>query len=508
MAASKPTGLHYALIIFVMLTLIFGVIAFMNGRTISDNAAAVEKAKKEAADTKTDNQKLVQQIDALKKIIGHSFDKVVDPADAKSANTVSGAALADIAAAAAADGAPQASMSAAIRKLIEDNRKLAGERNSARQELDKEHATLLALQSEYQKRVDEQNKARAEAESTLQNRIQTADEVVKQKDTTIAELESKKKDVEESLDKEITQHNKDSKESQVRITNLNAVNNDLQKELQNTKKDSFEIPTGKIRSVDNDVQTVWINLGSADGLPLKTTFSVYTKSSSGTARGPEDIKGAIEVTQIIGPHLASARILKDDIYNPISPDDPIYTPLWYFGRKRAFSIVGKIDLDGDGRSDRELFHEMVNAAGATIDNEVDDDGNLKGDGISMNTKFLVIADVPSDPPGTSEESEERKNWKKIKENQKKLADEARERGVRVVTFNDFLNYLGYKPTHRIYHPGIENKGTGLRGGSVSKRTDGTSTDKVDSKNTYGMPDRRVRPRDIQIEVPGGRKFPK
>ena len=48
-----------------------------------------------------------------------------------------------------------------------------------------------------------------------------------------------------------------------------------------------EVPTGYIRYVDSTNRLVYINLGSADKLPLRTTFAVYAKSNSGVGRGKE-----------------------------------------------------------------------------------------------------------------------------------------------------------------------------------------------------------------------------
>jgi hypothetical protein len=501
MAASKPTGVHYALIIFVMLTLTFGVMAFMFSKQTNELKSLREQAETKARDLTTANTTLDQQLQALKTLVGHNFETVVNASNPGDTNTVSGAVAADLQ---LAGDPPQTTLSGAIHAMAARINDLTADRDKRKAELDETNRALLALQNENQKRIEEEVKARNNSETVLQNRIQTIDDEIKVKDDLIATLEKDKLNLESQLDTEIATRATEVRDREKTISNLKGVASDLQTELDKTRQISFEVSDGLIVSVDNLTRTAYVNLGKADGLPLRTSFSVYTKANRGVARGKDDIKGAIEITQHIGPHLSVARILDDDIYNPIAPGDPIYTPMWHIGQKSAFSIVGAIDLDGDGQSDRELFREIVKASGAQIDNEVDDEGNLKGDGITIKTRFLIIADVPSDPPSSPMK---RKIFDQIKQQQLNLTNQARERGIRVVTLDNFLNFIGYRPTHFIYKPGVERKGGVLKSGSVSKRADGIDTGKLGTSGTQlqGM-DRRDKPNVREQPVPGQRTF--
>lgn len=501
MAASKPTGVHYALIIFVMLTLTFGVMAFMFGRQLSDNTALRDQAENKTRELESARSKLDEQLTALKNLVGHNYADVVNPSDPSGANTVSGAIKGDLALA----GEPaQTTLSGAIHTMAEKIRQLTSERDARKRELDTTNASLLALQNEFQKKVDEESQARSSAESTLQDKIKTTEDDLKVKETLISDLEKSKSELEALYDAEQAAHASDVRDREKSVQNYKAVAADLQQELDKTRQVSFEAADGKIVSVDNLTRTAYINLGKSDGLPLRTSFSVYTKANQGVARGKDDIKGAIEVIQILGPHLSVVRILDDNIYNPIAPGDPVFTPLWHVGQKISFSIVGGIDLDGDGQSDRDLFHELVKASGAVIDNEVDEDGNLRGDGISINTRFLIIGDIPVEPPSSPSKLA---MYNKLKQNQLLLSNQAAERGVRVVTLDNFLNYIGYRPTYSIYKPGSHRKQGELRGGAVSKRADGTTVRGTSDAEAQlkGM-DRRDRPNVPQQQVPGQRTF--
>jgi hypothetical protein len=142
--------------------------------------------------------------------------------------------------------------------------------------------------------------------------------------------------------------------------------------------------------------------------------------------------------------------------------DPIYSPLWSAGHDEAFSVIGLVDLDGDGKDDRDVFNEVVTTAGATIDNDVDPKGVLRVNGkipddgkprLSERTKFLVIAKIPE--VADTSDVDDIAAILKINEYRKALENAARERGVRIVSLGDFLNYIGYKSQRRLFVPGSD-----------------------------------------------------
>ena len=58
-------------------------------------------------------------------------------------------------------------------------------------------------------------------------------------------------------------------------------------------------------------------------------------------------------------------------FGTIASEDPIDIPFRNIGLRGKISVIGKIDLDQDGRADRERYHQMMATAGYIIDNEVD-----------------------------------------------------------------------------------------------------------------------------------------
>jgi hypothetical protein len=328
---------------------------------------------------------------------------------------------------------------------------LTKEKNNLQAQLNDSQADRLGLEKIMQGRVDDYVKKFDEQKDRADKAVTDLDEGLKTKQQTIEELNKRLNDERlqheterDRLTKEVEKHKKD-------LAALTAANNKLQDELQNVVQYSFEVPDGEVRWVDHASNLVWINLGDADGLPKKTSFSVYTKAHHGVARGNEDVKGAIEVTRSLGPHLSEARILRPDNHRPISVGDPIYSPLWSAGKIEYFALLGKIDFDGDGRDDRARLHELIDAAGAKIESEVDDMGILKGPGVTVRTRFLVVGDIP-DPLKVELRPEEVDASNKMMELHKELTSQARQQGVRVVSMNDFLNYIGYTSTRRMWAP--------------------------------------------------------
>lgn len=74
---------------------------------------------------------------------------------------------------------------------------------------------------------------------------------------------------------------------------------------------------GEVVWVDASRKTIWINLGQADGLKPRTKFQAMQKQDD------EVVKGQIEVTRLLAPHLAEARIQTEEKNDPIAKGDLI-----------------------------------------------------------------------------------------------------------------------------------------------------------------------------------------
>jgi hypothetical protein len=257
----------------------------------------------------------------------------------------------------------------------------------------------------------------------------------------------------EKLDEEMSAKVDDLKNQ---ISKLTETNERLTNQIYELTDQSFDIPDGEIVSVNYDTRTVFIDLGSEDKLKPGTTFSVYQKNLATVGGRTSDIKATIEVIRIVNEHTAEAKITSEGDYpgdysRPIARGDAIYSPLWRSGVQEVFALVGKFDLDGDKTDDRNILINMIRNAGGAVEAQVTPDGERAGGEIDSRFKFLVLGDIgdPSEEP----DEQERAKIQKMHSHTNDLKKEAQQSGVRTVTKNDFLSYMGYKPQRRLWRPG-------------------------------------------------------
>jgi hypothetical protein len=246
---------------------------------------------------------------------------------------------------------------------------------------------------------------------------------------------------------------------------------------------SFEVADGLVQRVDNSSKLVWINLGSDDFLKPRMTFSVYSKENQGVGRGAEDVKGKIEVTRILGPHIAEARIAEEDLFRPMVANDLLYTPLWSPGLVEKVAFVGLIDLDGDGKSDWDEMLQLLALAGASVDTFVDESGKRLPDGskITVQTKFLVRGFIP-EPDTVAANDKER--VLEIRKHEAEMVKEARINGVRTIKLNDFLAFIGFESKRRVFRPG-QDRPFNLRSGATSASANEVPIDRSSTGNVSG-----------------------
>ncbi len=469
MAASKPTAVHFSLVFFVMTTLILALVCYLTGKQYADEFAKRKEKEDAASALQTALNNEVSNVAALKDRMGYQDQEVVGDQ-----NSVNASLIKDL----TNYGREQTQPSPA-------NPTVAGTLAAMRQALNDANAQIAGLQTDLKdaesrltqettmhgNRADELKTSADTSEADLQKNLTQKAEELAGKDTEIDKWRDQYRN--ELVEKERMSDELDRvrKDLTGKIADLENVVDFMRDRVNKLENVSFEKSDGEIVSVNNTTRTVWINLGTQHNLRNQVSFSVYLKDHRGVARGVEDIKAKIEVTKIMGPRLAEARILNEDISRPIQAGDPVYSPLWTAGVKENFSFVGIIDLDGDGVSDRELLHDLIANAGAQIELEVDDKGIRIPENamLSIDSKFLVVGNI-QDPTEFSGFDTKQLEVKKVNEENKALEDEARRKGVKIVRLADFLSYIGYQPANRLYISGETRKNT-LKSGSRSTATD-------------------------------------
>jgi len=163
-------------------------------------------------------------------------------------------------------------------------------------------------------------------------------------------------------------------------------------ELTKLRSDNFETTQGLISYVVRDGNVVNINLGSSEALRPGVTFGVIDGEE--TRLQDAKVKATIQVTKILGPHRAEARVVaRPEFKYPIIAGDKIYSPFWSPGRRVKIALAWNIHLDDDAQSDTEAIASMVSAAGAEVAATIQSDGST--DGIfDSSVRFLVVGDAP------------------------------------------------------------------------------------------------------------------
>ena len=116
-----------------------------------------------------------------------------------------------------------------------------------------------------------------------------------------------------------------------KYADLRKAHDDLQKQLAELLRQNFTEAQGRVRSVSLSLRKAWIDLGSADAVRRFLGFNVYPATASNLNRSTQ--KGRIEVTNVVGDHLAEADIVEDKLADPMMPGDKIHSPVLRVGQR-------------------------------------------------------------------------------------------------------------------------------------------------------------------------------
>lgn len=475
-SGSKTTAVHFTLIFFVMLSVILGVVSYMYFDEDKALRAESSQAKADRDTSKSAFNKKQKDLDDLKKTIGYEQKEI-----GNESNPADGTVRKAIAETQGKYGksTEKLTLAQAFVKLSQNLDSVIKERDSSFAQLGGAKTQMVTLRRQYDISVQREMAAKQKAEEDLARVQLSKDEAIRTMRKEVDEANAENSKLRYEKNQMADEHDKLMAQANERIDRLKSTNNRLLEIIEKTRKNTPDPADGLIRLVDNVNRLVWINLGEADNLPKRLTLSVYSKNSGGVGQGTHDIKASIEVTRTLGPHLAECKIREDDILRPITKGDLVYTPAWSSGVKERFSFVGLIDLDGDKKYelDRKQLQHIIADANAEIGGQVDNQGVFEGKNIDVNTKFLVVGHIPS--PTDFPEVEKQNQAKEIQRNLKKMREQARERGVRVISLKDFLAYMGHVPSRRLWLPG-EDVPWQLKSGAHSTGVNQTIGNRVSS----------------------------
>lgn len=433
--ARENQGLQIALIVFVILTILFGVTAFLF-HSSSTKAEAKAKSNGEAAQ-KAENglREMTKDVEELKKLMGFAETDNMDRIRELSTGD----------------------MTKYASTYPEETRNYRGTLERMFESL-REKNQLLDTELETVKKLKADNEAR---DGVVQKRIDTfaanAQQAEKDKQDELSKFNADRERMKSDADKLAEDLQASRKDKDTAVASQQVKIDDFDKKLKE-KKSQLDVAVGTIREITNKdpksfdgeirwinqaAKTVWVNLGRADSLLSQTTFSIYPADAGDVSEN--SVKGSIEITQILGNHLAEGRILDDNLTDPIMPGDKINSPVWNPSEKLRFAIAGVIDMDGDGRDDTKKLYSIIEMNGGAVDAKLDEKGKRQGD-MGINTRYLILG---AEPEGKTAD---------MLEDYGKMQGRAKELGVELISLDKLLNLMGWKKETNVLQYGGGAKG--------------------------------------------------
>jgi hypothetical protein len=209
------------------------------------------------------------------------------------------------------------------------------------------------------------------------------------------------------------------------------------------KEDVMDVPDGRITFVDYNRGEVQTDITRAQGARERLQLAVFDRNSPGGLPSDKP-KGLIELIRVTDSGSIGRIIRTNKPSDPIKYNDLLYSAAWSPNRPERFALIGKIDIDRDGRDDREDLKRMIQAAGGVIDYDLPPPGAGKETGkLTGQTSWYVIdkREPFRGPQGRT--SDAYANDKAYLDRQSEALQQAHLNGVRPIALERLLAQLGY-----------------------------------------------------------------
>ena len=259
-----------------------------------------------------------------------------------------------------------------------------------------------------------------------------------------------------------------------------------------TGKALWDNPVGKVTRVDLELRQVYVNVGTAHGAKPELTFNIFGANAQG--RAENRLKGSIEIVKVLDANTSVARItsLYDvegleilmnlqtrgrvlrESESPIREGDLLFNLFW--GTRVA--VAGYVGITGEPSDNpaeqmkqMEDLMYLLKRNGIQVDAYVDlRDGQIQGN-ITSKTRYLIrgddlrafAAEKPPAPKMVEDDKDKEKEPAKDKEKEPAkegganidrnaqinassllLRNDARERGLLMVSAENFAVLIGYR----------------------------------------------------------------
>ncbi|MCL2304781.1 MAG: hypothetical protein FWC43_05500 [Planctomycetaceae bacterium] len=448
-------GTIIVMIVFILLSVLLMVLCWVFYSQSKDTYLLLEAAKGEATKLEGSLRAANSDVDKLKEIIGAATAVPIADIGEKFTNQAKEKAMPDTA--------------KGYMGLVDF---LYSKLKGVSKELEDAKNTNLALQTKFEtlyKDTQEQIRIHEDAAVAAQKKLQEEQakyaqsmagrdkikqDLLKDNQTIRADAEAAIKQIQ--TEKAIAENN---------LKNINTVNEGLTKAISELRAPVLEQEDGRIVTVNQLNGIVTLNIGSASGLRNGITFAVFDPNEKNLAEAKP--KGSIEVSQVLGPNNAEARILETVITEPIMRGDLIYTPVWKPGLHQRFVLSGQMVVPGFGskKEDNTTFEDDVrNVINLILANGGIVDYYMRNDGVIMkvNTRidaqgkiqFLGEETANFSPGGGGDELLQETAFlvvgkgdalnDTLMSNMRVLDERAKVQGIRTITLSELLRRMGWR----------------------------------------------------------------
>lgn len=477
MAASsnESQGLKIAVAVFVTLTVILAVTSYFLYSSYARSEGLLMSEADKASKARRDADEALTQYDEFRKTLGTRATEF-DPAKTEVATHLKKVEDRLIGIANMVNASVTRAQAAGAQgpELEDAKQKIQLAIESYRKEPNKNYISSLDRLIELLENLSLVDAELSANEAALRNNLESATSVAKEQiEVQTKSADAAKTDLEE-------EHNKHEQERQTLLTKVDQLTTDLDqarteianlttqirqakeesdreleqltsivrelRDVNERKENVLDRPDGKITFVDFNNNEVHVNLTRRQGARPQMKMTIFDQNSPGIPT--EKPKGNIMLTQV-GDRYSIAKIV--NTVSPIEPlrvGDIVYSPTWSPNEPMKFALIGKIDVNRDGRDDRADLKRMIEAAGGSIEYDLPPPNSGKETGkLSPLIAWYVTDDVKERPP--LRETYEAKSDSSIaeqaayEERYGKMIQEARRYGIRPMSLGRLLAYLGY-----------------------------------------------------------------
>ncbi|MGZ3431357.1 MAG: coiled-coil domain-containing protein [Isosphaeraceae bacterium] len=249
------------------------------------------------------------------------------------------------------------------------------------------------------------------------------------KTTQIANLETEKRQLKDDSDRKLDLANAIIRE---------------QRDVLDKSENVLDKPDGYITFVDLERNEVQVNINRRQGARPQMKMTVFSANSPGVPT--EKPKGNIQLIQV-GEQYSIAHI--DKMVNEIDPirvGDIVYSPAWSPEEPMRFALIGKIDVNRDGKDDCQDLKRMIEEAGGIVDYDLPPPNHGKESGkLSARISWYVtdermplreVFEARTDAGLAAQAQFDKRFGQAIKE--------ARSEGIRPMPLGRLLAYFGYE----------------------------------------------------------------